>query len=500
MSAQPVDTFTTQDTINSYLSTLDQKYLANNQVVLSSTSTGLVSAFIEAIAPWGNLSNRYFPTVAGFPSVGSNILSRDQLGGYHLPQNLGASTYLTKGITYSVNTSLLSAGQVLFYTDPTIYNKGRGLTFKDQSNIVTHYVNVNWMKSQFSASTFNGNLINTDTYQKFIPYQSTYESTKSDSNGVINARYDYEFWTGPFKNIWNQNNQANTVTNLGYYNLSGRITNLLYTPGQELYSWGTDVFGNQYALYKPLSNPRSLYVDANTYGNVWVKTIDGTISPDASALNLVYTNFANNASIYNLLTSPSNTIVNFEVFFDTMVIQLSSAVIYEKIVFDYNRYAIQPSLQNYLPLPIGNTPSNAILTNYFSTAIGTVSPSAVTFYGGNWYDAGNKTITICTLLSSTVTGNSTSTIGVSALSSIIVPVLYRLDLNNPGIQLQIYPTNNTPQTSFIEYIYPLNAVSYMEAPVFSYNRDSNLYLTAFISFSGTNQQCNLINYKITTLT
>ena len=180
-------------------------------------------------------------------------------------------------------------------------------------------------------------------------------------------------------------------------------------------------------------------------------------------------------------------------FFDTLVIQLSSSILYEKITFNYNNYTIEQSLQNFQALNIGNTNSNALSTQTLNSIYGIPGSTAITYYGGNWYSGNEKLITICTLLSTTLSGTSTSIISTSGLSSFIVPVLYRLDLNNPQERVRIYPTNDT---DFTEYVYPLSNVSYMEAPVFCYNEDTKLYLTTFISFSGVSQQANLINYKI----
>lgn len=495
--ADPVDTFTTQEQINSYLNLLSQKYLANNEYIVSGTNNGIVSASVIAAAPFSNLSNRYYPTVAGISDESTNLKTKSQLGGYFLPSNLGASLYLTKNITYTFDSNQITNGQVYRYIDPARFNKGRGLTQKDQGDVISHTVNVDWMKSVKTSDYYDGNLLGTDTYQKFIPYQSRFETTKQDSNGVVNARYDFEFWTGPKKNVWSQTTSATKLTEDKYFDLQTKIDNLVLTPGKELYSWNTDVFGNQYALYKPILNPRSLYGSSITPGELWVKTIDGTISTGPSALNLIYNNYINNSTVYSQLTS--NNIINFEVFFDTLVIQLSGTTLYEKITFNYDDYAIEKSLQNFLPISYGITSTLPISTINFRTSIGNLSPSAVTYYGGNWYDSARKTITVCTLLSSTFTGTANSLVNTSGVSSIVIPVLYRLDLNIPQERQRIYPLNNTAGVDFLEYVYPLSGVSYMEAPVFCYNEDTNLYLTTFITFSAWSQQVNLVNYKINSI-
>lgn len=493
--ADPVDTFTTQEQINAYLNILSEKYLGNNAYVVSSTNSGTITAGVQAITPYGNLTNRYFPTVAVLPSVGSNLKTYGELGGYFIPSNLGASTYLTKNITYSLNSSQIQTNQSHVYIDPTRFNKGRGLTLTDQSNIVTHYIDTDWMKSVNTSDVFDGNLINTDTYQKFIPYQSSYETNKADSNGVVNARYDYEFWTGDKKQTWAQTNSATRLTPDKYFDLNTKINALVLTPGKELYSWQTDIFGNQYALYKDLST--SLYRSLTSTGLLWVKTIDSTINLAPSALHLIYENYINDYTVYSQLTG--NNIINFEVFFDTLVIQLSSTVLYEKITFNYLDYSIEKSLQNFLPLNYGTTNSNALITQNTSL-LGTINSNAITYFGGNWYNAENKTITICTVLSTTFQGNAFSIVDTGGVSGLIVPVLYEIDLNAPQERVRVYPTNTT-NTNFLEYVYPLsgdsgNGISYMEAPVFCYNEDTKLFLTSFIAFSGTAQQAKIITYKI----
>jgi hypothetical protein len=495
-----VDSSTTQEQIDSYLNSLSKKYLANNEYILSSTNAGILTAGVNALTPYSNFTNRYFPSVATLPFINDNLKTKAQLGGYYLPNNLGASVYLTKNITYSLNTSQIQNGEVYSFPDPARYNKGRGLTETDQSNIVEHIVNTDWIKSKNVSDQFDGNIINTDTFQKFIPYQSAYENIKADSNGVINAQYDYEFWIGDEKQIWNQSNNTYKLTQEKYFNLDGRIANLIFTPNQELYSWNTDIFGNQYGLYKIMYNPRSEYALLTSTGNLWVKTIDSTVNTGPSALNLIYSNYINNSTVYSQLTG--NNIVNLDVFFDTLVIQLSSTVLYEKIVFNYDTYRVQGSLQSFRPLYYGLTSSAALSTTFLQDTIGSVSPTAQTFYGGNWYNPTDKTITICTLLSATLRGAPTSIISTSnTLSSIVVPVLYQLNLNNPTERKRVYPTNTTPNTNFIEYVYPIDGestseIAYMEAPVFSYNKDTNLYLISFLSFTSHSQQTHFGNYKV----
>ena len=106
LSAVQVDVNTTAAQISAQLVTLTEKYLGNNKFVLSGTNTGYVGAQITAMAPWGNLANRYFPTVATLPQSGTNIVTKDELG-YLTPNNVGASVYLSKNLTALVNSNAI---------------------------------------------------------------------------------------------------------------------------------------------------------------------------------------------------------------------------------------------------------------------------------------------------------------------------------------------------------------------------------------------------------
>ncbi len=508
--SQPVDTFTTQAQIDSYLNTLSKKYLANNAYIVSGTNTGYISAGVLALAPYANLTNRYFPTVATLPDNSNNLKTKAELGGYFLPKNIGSSVYLTKNITYKINSDAILPGVVYEFIQPNVYNKGRGLTETDQSNVVQHIVDNTWMKSVRASSVFDGTIINTNVYQKFIPYQSKYETLQYSTNGVVTTQNDFEFWTSPQKSVWNVTNKNFALTPEKYFDLQGRIDSLVVLPNKELYSWNTDIFGNQYGVYQEIALSNSLYASTTAIGNLWVKIVDGTVSQAPSALKLIYNNYKN-YNFYPQLTS--NQIVNLEVFFDTLVIQLSSTVLYEKINFNYENFQIESGLQSYSPLyytPMDEfqtklTLSTALSTrDFYNTYYAKAGVSAVTLYGGNWYDSKTKKITICTLLSSTVSANSLSLLG-AGVSSLIVPVLYELDLNSTNNKVRVFPTETT---DFVEYIYPLNNgrnVTYMEPPVFTYNEDTKAYLTTFITFSGNDnnglygaadQKMFLTKYKI----
>jgi len=508
LSAVQVDVNTTAAQISAQLVTLTEKYLGNNKFVLSGTNTGYVGAQITAMAPWGNLANRYFPTVATLPQSGTNIVTKDELG-YLTPNNVGASVYLSKNLTALVNSNAITPGNIYEYADPKNYNKGRGLTGNEQNDVITHIENLNWMKAVNTGTAFDGQILGSDSFQKFIPYQSALETTKIDSNGVITVTDDFEFWTGEQKNIWLSTNKFTEEDWLKYHDLTSRIATLLITPTQELFAWQTDVYGNQYALYKTVpAGGRTIYNMQNAYGQLWTRTIDGTICPATSALSAVYAKYINTPAIYAQLSA--NSIKNIEVFYDTLIIELSGYTIYEKVVYDYPTSTILPYDVDFLTLNYSSQVSTRLLSS-LSLALSlsaagltgnlVVSQYADVYYGGHWYDEATKKITACLMLSATL--SATTTAAVSALSAcdFIVPVLYEYDINNPGSRVRIFPTNQTDYSVFLygqniaaaSALNPeLEHLTYIEAPVITYNKDVSSFSICFIGY--TNQNFKVICY------
>lgn len=495
MATVQTDTFTTADETNLQLVTLTQKYLGNREFVLSGTNDGYIGATVAPLAPYTNLANRYYPTVATLPQISGNLVTRGELGGYFTPNNIGISTYQTKNITSLIDATKIIPNVIYKYIDPNVFNKGRGLTEKDQDDIIKHIENTDWMKGSSTDTAFDGQVRNSDLYQKFIPYQSNIETQKNNTYGVVTIKDDFEYWTGSQKNIWVQDNKFTELDWLKYFDLELRTEYTVITPDKELYSWHADVFGNQYALYKPTLSARSIYTMQETFGQLWVKTIDGFVYKATDALSAVYSKYSNQSTIYNQLTG--NSIKNFEVYFDTLVIQLSGYTLFEKITFDYNDVSITNTGTDYLNLNLITTLPTRVLSSTSLTGV-TLSGDAIQYYGGIWYNEPEKTFVACLLLSASIVSTAPSA------SGIVVPVLYEYNLNNPAERVRIWPTNNT---NFNEYIYYQGAsgedidklyLTYIKPPVLTYNKSTNSYFITFIAFSG--QSYKIINYSTGTTT
>jgi hypothetical protein len=219
------------------------------------------SLLLEPTEPHANLTNIFYPTIAtvSFPQL---MVSEQEVGGYLLPENLGVSSYRGKGYSYkidenslsAVDTSSLSAERV--FIDLNKYgSRNRGLTKKDQiSPIVLQSLNNNWVAAPYSAGDKAGVIINSKESQKFTPYQSSYEIDGVNYFGMARQQDQFQFWSFRDGNpYWNDPN-----TNISFngqnqsQSFGARLGKLLVNKGT-LTHWRTDLLGNDYGLYKFLS-------------------------------------------------------------------------------------------------------------------------------------------------------------------------------------------------------------------------------------------------------
>src|SRR4051794_30843563 len=89
------------------------------------------------------------------------------------------------------------------FRNPRLYTTDRGLTKKDQEAPVEQVsVDSSWMKAGPNENKKAGMAIEADTYQKFIPYQAKFESTKSNTWGFVRQGSREHPWVDYTENTW----------------------------------------------------------------------------------------------------------------------------------------------------------------------------------------------------------------------------------------------------------------------------------------------------------
>jgi len=288
---------------------------------------------IQGVAPWSNLSNQHFPTVAAIPSF-NKLYSQKDAGGFFTPSDLGVTTYLNKDYTTQLN--ITSQNLTTYFDDVNKTYNTRGLSLQDQPNPYTLLDENNiWLKEHTIAGPIAGSIKKNifKKYQKFLPYQSKFESNSKYSVGLITPTSRHTPWGGKDDLEWTDYNNF-PVSPTGEINV-GRWTGsqILKKKTQQIDTWVSDVFGNQYGLYKEKFLENNYLNRKEIPGELWVRTNKQIVSPASKALTGLFDTYLNTPH-YPILTG--NGINKIDVFFDTLMIETTGYIIFEKINYDYN--------------------------------------------------------------------------------------------------------------------------------------------------------------------
>jgi hypothetical protein len=336
-------------TAQTIIPTITRESLSANQILQTTT-------------PWANLPNQNFPTVNFIPDF-NNFISESQLGGFFTPTKLGASVYVEQDFTNTFNITSVF--------DSLFDNAGnrRGLSKQDQITPFLTISNNIWLKEKSFSNAAAGN-INTNIfkkYQKFYPYQSSYETNNGVQIGLVFPTSRQTPWTGPEDSDWGDSlNKPTTFT--GELNLQNWIkTQRLKQTELLIDNWVTDIFGNQYGLYKNIRNVPAKN-RKNITGELWVRKNTQEVGPASETLVDVFDTYKNTTLINDLTGSGIRKI---DMFFDTLYIVTPGAIIFETINYDYvkdNIFSITDEARYIsLALPIETTLNREFKNTDFSS-------------------------------------------------------------------------------------------------------------------------------------
>lgn len=398
---------------------------------------------ISAIAPYMNLTNRHYPTIATVPHV-ERLYNTEDVGGYFIPSMLGISTFLSKDNYYILNTeNQLSnhenRGLSAVYRDVNSYTSDYGLTQKFQiSPISGNDCDASWMKGNITQGKLAGQIIDPLNHQEFISYKTKYETTHKNHIGLRQQGDEFDPWSGEFDSTWTNN--TNWPPDFKkQYNIDNWLTQ--FPQNKYVWQWSTDLFGNQYALLKTLSG-LSIYEKRQAIGEFWIRNTNNYIQPASTILSGFFDNYA-----YITQNPPLSDeiyqIQNFEIFYDTLLVKTPNYILTNKISFDYDTGSIDFDINN---IHVINLQENNNRNKF----------------AGHWFFEFDKSITLALLVSS-----------ISA----IYPRLYNLDLDSNDLTI-IYntPTNDTNSLSVL-------SLTSIEDPLFTYNNATQNYNMVFIGYS-----------------
>ena len=308
--------------------------------VESAKADSISNIQFDSTTPWKNLPNRFFPTIATIPVL-ENTYSEKDVGGYFLPNNVGVSQFINKDFVTSTNAT----GQFLTEQEQ-IHVGGRGRTQQDQPTIYTWEEKNQWLKEPAVAGQLAGAVKKslTKKLQTFIPYQ-----TDSNDNvvGLVTPTSRTSPWGGPLGDQWTDvKNNPRSFT--GVPNVSAWTkTQILKQAEKTADCWTSDIYGNQYALFKDLRNVK-LADQYNTTGELWTRTNDQMVSPASISLSSVFNIFSspNDVSFYSQLTGSG--IKHIDCFYNTLLIETPLSAVYIQLDYDYENSKIHSSFDNVI--------------------------------------------------------------------------------------------------------------------------------------------------------
>lgn len=424
-------------------------------------TTPITSTFLDSKVPWFNLFNQVNPTIALFPSF-DRLSSTDEFGGYFVPQNLGILTYVNKD--YSFETTLSSINKLEIFNPPTKSINTLGFTKQPTTPIfkIKQENNI-WLKEPPTTGAQAGTIRNDifKKYQKFIPYQSAQEVNNLSRTGLITPTSRQTPWGGEDDSVWTDTNNL-PISFTGELNVNAwREDQILKINGLFLDNWATDIYGNQYGLYKDMRN-LSAKQRINVGGEIWTRKNSQVVQAGTISLSSIYNQYKN-ISLYHELTS--NNIKKIDTFFDTLFIETSSAILFEKIKYNFNTDIITSGVDSSRQISLV-TPAINSLNREFNQLPTSQEYSKA---GTPWFFPKEGLVYIPV---------------VDLSTNFITPKIFCMDINK-SVLTQVFPTNDNDKQSLTQLI-GLNSTE-ISRPVLSYNKSKKHFVYSFVCKSNVSK-------------
>ena len=415
--------------------------------------------YFQSQLPYANLSNRFYPTIATVPTL-EYLYSKNDVGGYFVPQNLGASQWINKDFT-SIAPISSSLSAVYIVEDANIHIGGRGLSKEDQNTVYDWTENNLWMKESSTTGDLAGFVRKdlTKQLQTFIPYQSNSAET---SVGLVTPQSRITPWGGPFQDEWTDlAKEPKGFT--GVRNVQAwSDLQVLKQNGKVADNWVTDVYGNQYGLFKQLSGI-SLVDRKTTPGEIWVRTNDQVTQVGTTTLSSIFA--VVDSSFYSEL---AGSVYEIDCFADVLMVHTPSVLLFAKINFDYETNQITTIFDN--------------ARGFFNTNSSIGYLDSNTKFEQTWFFPQQKQLIV---LITELQGSS------------FIPRLYKLDIDTMDFSL-IFPTAGEDLTNIANTLSQVSISPTQDLiGALTHNNTLQKYVVTYSGMdTSVNSQPVLINFEI----
>jgi len=204
----------------------------------------------DADTPWRDIYSRNKPIINRLRAIES--ASEYEISFMSLPKNVTTLTYYSYAPQYITTTDSVSA-----HADMTKF----GNSFYTGSSAIglDHFEDITWLKADSSNDGLFGDIVNSNKLPRFFSYRSENDVRDESSKGISRSTDPMGFFTGHENLEWaNEDIFKRKIENI--YPLDERQETLL-VGDDTVVKWSTDIFGNEYALFKKVESPR----DPNVY-------------------------------------------------------------------------------------------------------------------------------------------------------------------------------------------------------------------------------------------
>lgn len=383
-------------------------------------------------SPWTNIPNISGSSISNFQS--SNYLYTERDCGFFKPSKLGYTVVKLNDKKIELSNYLdrtLSSENIIL--DP--------LHYVSYPYSVT-YINSDWMKHKSHCA--GGNIKDAIKNQEFSPYQSFYETTTHNIFGIETQHDVTTPWIGPEKNqldpsnIFSKSIQGEPSV---YCGPNSWIANQPEISGT-MVDWKMDLYGNQYGVYKDLTNINSIKEKSEEEGKLWVRDGIGKVGGVSKMLPRVIDSVVGDDLLVDALTGDG--IIGIDMFYDILMFKTSSHILFEKINVDYNTGEIFSNESESFRFEIDSSD-----------------------FGGTWLKEDSKDVCF-------------------GFFDGAYPKIYKISANTSKLSY-IYNEEDS-KFSFN------STLTEKSTPVFSYNSDKNMYNMSYHGLSGGTPVLAILNF------
>jgi len=251
-----INTTNNSDVNNLNLQNISQeitKYIGTDfYFIATDTFTAYTSGLLfTADADFANTLNKRYPTIAAVPSE-EFLKTEKDIGLFFKPDKIGLSTFTNFNFTPVIDLSKLQPNTVYYFPDPKKYGNISGNTKLDFQSPLTFIEKNYFNKIDYSNQYKMGDVASDPYFQLFRAYQTREQTLNHTDSGIQRYADPQDFFTGNEKTLWS-NIDVYPLAPINQFPIDQREESLLPI-NKTLVQYKSDVYGNQYGLYKSAFN------------------------------------------------------------------------------------------------------------------------------------------------------------------------------------------------------------------------------------------------------